>query len=250
MRCTLGLVFNAESSGRVSKQLKQRSIDPPRQGHVDLSHLSQKALDDDSECPPQLVRLHRTDEGCIEQLPYRRRQAIDAPALRYQEVVAPARERQHIVTNAADQADISALTRPRGHRLVAAAEALKIGAGPPPLAVDEGWLLIYHAVSGEMAGNGFSPQRNVRYVAGAMILDAADPSRVTARTTEPILVPESADETSDAVPNVVFPTAIERIGERQYVFYGMADSKIGVALLERTDLAKSGRLATEVGLPE
>jgi predicted GH43/DUF377 family glycosyl hydrolase len=33
----------------------------------------------------------------------------------------------------------------------------------------------------------------------------------------------------------VFPTAIEEIDGRHFVFYGMADSKIGVALLERTD---------------
>jgi len=35
------------------------------------------------------------------------------------------------------------------------------------------------------------------------------------------------------VPNVVFPTAIEEIEGRLYVFYGMADSKIGVARLDR-----------------
>ena len=28
-------------------------------------------------------------------------------------------------------------------------EELKIGAGPPPLRVDEGWLLIHHGVTGE-----------------------------------------------------------------------------------------------------
>jgi predicted GH43/DUF377 family glycosyl hydrolase len=35
------------------------------------------------------------------------------------------------------------------------------------------------------------------------------------------------------VPNVVFPTAIEEIDGIHYVFYGMADSKIGVARLDR-----------------
>jgi predicted GH43/DUF377 family glycosyl hydrolase len=36
------------------------------------------------------------------------------------------------------------------------------------------------------------------------------------------------------VGNVVFPTAIESIEGTRYVFYGMADAKIGVARLERT----------------
>ena len=43
-------------------------------------------------------------------------------------------------------------------------EALKIGAGPPPLRVDEGWLLIHHGVTGEQP-QGFDPtaqQRRVR----------------------------------------------------------------------------------------
>ena len=62
-----------------------------------------------------------------------------------------------------------------------------------------------------------------------MILDADDPSRVLARTAEPILRPETADERDGTVPNVVFPTAIEEIDGVRYVFYGMADSAIGVA---------------------
>jgi predicted GH43/DUF377 family glycosyl hydrolase len=46
--------------------------------------------------------------------------------------------------------------------------------------------------------------------------------------------PETADEREGLVPNVVFPTAIEEVDGVRYVFYGMADSKIGVARLDRT----------------
>lgn len=134
-------------------------------------------------------------------------------------------------------ADIRALTRPSGHRCVAtseyAFEGLKIGAGPAPLRVEEGWLLIHHGVTGE-APVDFEPMRQkVRYAAGAMLLDPADPSRVLARTPTPILEPETEDEQSGTVPNVVFPTAIEEIDGVHYVFYGMADSKIGAARLDR-----------------
>lgn len=131
--------------------------------------------------------------------------------------------------------DIAALTRPGGHRFVAgpefAWEDLKIGAGPAPLRVKEGWLLIHHGVTGTLHGGAFVPQGDVHYVAGAMLLDAADPSRVIARTSEPLLVPETEEETSGTVANVVFPTAIERVGSEYFVFYGMADSMIGVARL-------------------
>jgi predicted GH43/DUF377 family glycosyl hydrolase len=133
-------------------------------------------------------------------------------------------------------ADLRALTRVAGHREVAlpayAWEHIKIGAGPPPIRVPEGWLLIHHGVSGRLAG-GWVPQREARYAAGAMILDAADPGRVLARTPEPLLAPDSVEERLGTVPNVVFPTAIEEIDGQRFVFYGMADSSIGVARLER-----------------
>lgn len=137
------------------------------------------------------------------------------------------------------RADLDALVRPGGHRLVTGPvegwEQLKIGAGPAPIRIPEGWLLIHHGVSGEIVGGAFLPQQNVRYAAGGMILDADDPSRVIARSPQPLLSPETADEVDGIVANVVFPTAIEEIDGQLYVFYGMADSKIGVARLDRTN---------------
>jgi predicted GH43/DUF377 family glycosyl hydrolase len=112
-------------------------------------------------------------------------------------------------------------------------EALKIGGGPPPIRVDEGWLLLHHGVTGVLA-RGTDQQQKVNYAAGAMILDADDPTIVLARTSEPLLAAETEEEKSGIVPNVVFPTAIEEIDGQRFVFYGMADSKIGVARLEHT----------------
>nr|WP_314147627.1 glycosidase [uncultured Leifsonia sp.] len=135
--------------------------------------------------------------------------------------------------------DPAALTRPGGHRFVAGPEydweALKIGAGPAPLRVPEGWLLLHHGVTGDLPGGSFVPQAfSVNYVVGAMLLDADDPSRVLARTSDPLLTPETADETAGTVANVVFPTAIEEIGGEHFVFYGAADTRIAVARLVRT----------------
>lgn len=142
------------------------------------------------------------------------------------------------VSAAQAAADITALTRPGNHRVLASPtfdwESLKIGSGPAPIRVDEGWLLIYHGVSGEISGNVFGPQQNVHYAAGAMILDANDPSCVIARSAQPLLSPETGDETAGQVANVVFPTAIEEHAGTLYLFYGMADSKIGVARIDRT----------------
>ena len=133
--------------------------------------------------------------------------------------------------------DVSAITLWEQHRFVAgpqfAFEELKIGGGPPPLRVPEGWLLLHHGVTGKLE-SAFAQQQHVNYAAGAMLLDADDPSTVVARTPEPILAPETEEERSGIVPNVVFPTAIEEIDGVHYVFYGMADSKIGAARLDRT----------------
>ncbi len=136
------------------------------------------------------------------------------------------------------ESGVQALTMVRDHRCVAmpefAFESAKIGSGPPPLRTPDGWLLIHHGVSGELS-HGFDPkaQSSIVYSAGAMLLDPADPGRVLARTPEPLMVPETHDEQVGTVANVVFPTAIAEIDNRTFVFYGMADAKIGVALLER-----------------
>ncbi|GAA0455389.1 hypothetical protein Ade02nite_04050 [Paractinoplanes deccanensis] len=150
------------------------------------------------------------------------------------------------------QADLGALVRPANHRCVALPEhpyeALKIGAGPPPLRVPEGWLLIHHGVTGYIPP-GFDPtNQRVSYAAGAMILDAADPGRVLSRTAEPIFAPETEDERNGTVPNVVFPTAIEQVDGVHYVFYGMADSKIGVARLDR--LTEGARHEAQIRVAE
>ena len=98
------------------------------------------------------------------------------------------------------------------HRFLAgpefAYEELKIGGGPAPLRVPEGWLVFHHGVTGELV-RAFAQQQHVNYAAGAMILDADRPWEVVCRTSTPLLEPETADERSGIVPNVVFPTAIE-----------------------------------------
>ncbi len=138
------------------------------------------------------------------------------------------------------QRDLSALTVVHGSKLLAAPEMpyeeSKIGGGPAPLRVPEGWLVLHHGVTGANV-KGFELAYGARYTAGAMLLDPADPGRVLTRTPEPLLVPETDEELQGTLGNVVFPTAIEEIDGRTFVFYGMADSRIGVAELHREERA-------------
>ena len=120
------------------------------------------------------------------------------------------------------------------HTLVAVPEheweELKIGGGTPPVRVPEGWLMIHHGVRGEWIP-GVDQQENVFYSAGAILLDANDVTKVIGRTAEPLFVPETEDEKVGIVNNVVFPTAIEPRAGGFDIFYGMADTRIGVAHL-------------------
>ena len=68
-----------------------------------------------------------------------------------------------------------------------------------------------------------------------MLLDPDDPGTVLARTSSPLLEPLALEEREGTVPNVVFPTAIEEIDGQRFVFYGMADSSIGVARLDSVE---------------
>jgi predicted GH43/DUF377 family glycosyl hydrolase len=119
-------------------------------------------------------------------------------------------------------------------------EELKVGAGPPPVRTPEGWLLIYHGVAGRLKPAA-DLQAAVRYCTGAMLLDPDEAWHVIDRTRDPLLEPETREEREGIVPNVVFPTALdERRDGTADVYYGMADSRIGVARLRRLSQADSG----------
>ncbi len=98
----------------------------------------------------------------------------------------------------------------------------RIGAGPPPLLTSDGWLLIYHRVHKEAAGQRV-------YSAQAALLDLEQPSKVRGWKKEPILSPRAPYELTGDVPRVVFPTGLIRRGDTLYLYYGAADTHCAVA---------------------
>jgi predicted GH43/DUF377 family glycosyl hydrolase len=110
-------------------------------------------------------------------------------------------------------------------------EHLKIGGGTPPVRVGAAWLVLYHGVAGRIV-EGQAAQRGVRYSAGLLLLDGQDPRRILYRSARSLLAPEVAGERIGVVPRVVFPTGLDaRPDGTQDLYYGMADSRIGVARL-------------------
>ena len=115
-------------------------------------------------------------------------------------------------------------------------EQLRIGAGAPPLRLGDTWLLLYHGVSGRIA-EGIDQQQAVRYAAGMLLLDTRDPRKIVHRARYPVLEPELQTERAGIVPNVVFPTGLDVPRANVLdVYYGMADSRIGVARGRLADL--------------
>lgn len=109
-------------------------------------------------------------------------------------------------------------------------ESLKIGGGTPPILTRHGWLILYHGVS-------CGDHSSLCYSAGIMLLDKDHPRIIRYRSAQPVLTPLLATERYGRVPNVVFPTGIDRrddlgMPDRFDVYYGMADVRIGVARLD------------------
>lgn len=67
-----------------------------------------------------------------------------------------------------------------------------------------------------------------KYALGCALLDLDDPSKVIARSREPILTAENADR-SGYVPNVVYTCGALRTGNHLLIPYGISDSAIGFA---------------------
>ena len=114
-------------------------------------------------------------------------------------------------------------------------ESLKMGGGTPPVRTRYGWLVLYHGVSGQLV-EGAHVQEHLRYAAGLLILDATSGRRILYRSSRPVLIPEEPEEREGTIPNVVFPTGIDQRPdaadlEGYDVYYGMADTRIGVARL-------------------
>lgn len=114
-------------------------------------------------------------------------------------------------------------------------ESIKIGGGAPPVLTHHGWLVIYHGVSGRLV-EGACFQTELRYAVGVLIMDTTHAGSVLYRSATPLLTPELEEEREGIVPNVVFPTGIDQRPEAGDpegfdLYYGMADTRIGVARL-------------------
>lgn len=105
-------------------------------------------------------------------------------------------------------------------------EFVQIGNCGSPIELDEGWLLLTH---------GVGPVR--KYAIGAVLLDKADPSRVLARSREPLVRPEPS-EREGYVPNVVYTCGAMRHKDQIILPYAVSDTFSNFATIKIADLMR------------
>jgi len=94
-------------------------------------------------------------------------------------------------------------------------DSVRVGAGAAPIRTDKGWLEIYHGANSEH-----------RYCLGALLLDINDPSKVLARSVEPIMEPTQTYEQTGFFGNVVFTNGNYVEGDTINIYYGASDEVI------------------------
>lgn len=97
----------------------------------------------------------------------------------------------------------------------------RVGGGPPPIETPDGWLLIYHGVK--------STSHGPIYRVGLALLDLDDPRKVIRRLPRWVFGPKEPYESTGFIPGVVFPTGTVMKGDDLYLYYGAADTRIGLA---------------------
>jgi len=91
-------------------------------------------------------------------------------------------------------------------------EFVQIGNCGSPIELDNGWLLLTH---------GVGPVR--KYSIGAVLLDKGDPSKVLARSREPLVRPDPS-EREGYVPNVVYTCGAIRHNDQIILPYAVSDT--------------------------
>jgi len=107
-------------------------------------------------------------------------------------------------------------------------DSARVGAGASPIRTNEGWLEIYHGANAKH-----------RYCLGAMLMDLDDPTKVIARSTEPIMEPLMKYEQEGFFGHVVFTNGHIVDGDNITMYYGASDTVICGATLSMKDVLSS-----------
>lgn len=103
--------------------------------------------------------------------------------------------------------------------------------GPPAVLTPDGIVLLYNGKNADTVGDPAIKPR--AYSGGQALLDPANPLRVLARMDHPFIAPaESYEDTGQYAAGTVFIEGLVPFRDRWFLYFGAADSMVGVALTE------------------
>ena len=128
----------------------------------------------------------------------------------------------------------------------------RVGAGPPPIKTEKGWLLLYHGVEEKVRTKnkllkkinkmffGLVNEYSV-YSIGAALFDLKNPRTLIAKTKRPLIVPKRSYEKKGFVDNVVFSTGLVLDENKKdlLIYSGGADKVVTVKKIKLNDILKS-----------
>ncbi len=144
------------------------------------------------------------------------------------------------------------LERPlwRGHKKIISTrkgkwDGFKIGAGAPPIKTDIGWLFIYHGVDkmsslGRQVKTGYGTiDCERKYRLGVILIDKNNPEKIIYRSKGFILEPQEKYEIEGLIPKVVFTCGAVVVDDNLLVYYGGADTVVGVASCKLSEILEA-----------
>jgi len=105
-----------------------------------------------------------------------------------------------------------------------------VESGPYALITDHGILLLYNGMNHDTEGDPSLPKG--AYCSGQALYDLNDPSELIDRLENYFLRPDQPYEIEGQVNQVCFIEGMIPLNGKWYLYYGTADSKIGVAVME------------------
>jgi predicted GH43/DUF377 family glycosyl hydrolase len=104
-----------------------------------------------------------------------------------------------------------------------------VEAGAPAVLTTHGIVLIYNAGNSATVGDSSLPARV--YTAGQALFDSTNPLKLLSRSAAPFIKPTEAYERTGQYPEgTTFVEGLVPFHGRWYLYYGSADSRVGVAV--------------------
>ena len=115
-----------------------------------------------------------------------------------------------------------------------------VEAGPPALLTEQGILVLYNAGNSETDGDPTLPARV--YTGGQALYDPRNPLKLVARSETPFIKPTEAYERTGQYPEgTTFVEGLVPFNGRWYLYYGTADSRVGVAVWDPKRTTDGGK---------